>query len=208
VSEPLRIFLLRHGETAWSLTGRHTGLTDLALTGSGEAQARALAPALAEIAFDGVLTSPRLRARQTCQWAGLGSRAEVDPDLAEWDYGAYEGLRTAEIRAARPGWSVWRDGCPEGEMPEDISARADRVVARLRGRVGAVALFSHGQFGRVLAARWLGLPARDGQGFALAPASVSTLGFEDGDASRPVILLWNAAASALGGIRPSSPVPT
>ena len=208
MSEPLRIFLVRHGETAWSLTGQHTGLTDLALTTSGETQGRALAPALAEIAFAMVLTSPRRRARETCELAGLGDRAEIDPDLAEWDYGAYEGLRTAEIRAVHPGWSVWRDGCPEGEMPDDISARADRVIARLRNAVGTVALFSHGQFGRVLAARWLGLPARDGQGFALAPASVSALGFEDGDPSRPVISLWNAAASALGGIRPSNRVPT
>jgi len=208
VSEPLRIFLVRHGETAWSLTGQHTGLTDLALTALGETQARALAPALAGIAFAVVLTSPRRRARETCELAGLGERAQVEPDLAEWDYGAYEGLRTAEIRANHPGWSVWRDGCPEGEMPDDVSARADRVVERLHGLAGAVAIFSHGQFGRVLAARWLGLAARDGQGFALAPASVSTLGFEDGDPSRPVISLWNAAASALGGIRPSNPVPT
>jgi probable phosphoglycerate mutase len=204
---PLRIFLVRHGETAWSLTGQHTGSTDLTLTTAGEEQARKLAPALKHIGFSMVLTSPRRRARETCALAGFGGLAEIDPDLAEWDYGAYEGLRTTEIRALHPGWTIWRDGCPKGETTDEISARAARVIARVRKLDGAVALFSHGQFGRVLAARWIGLNASDGEGLALDPAAISTLGFEEDDPSRPVISLWNATPSALGGIRPSSSIP-
>lgn len=203
----LRIFLVRHGETAWSLSGQHTGRTELALTAHGEQGAHKLGRALEQIAFSTVLSSPRLRARQTCELAGFDGRAQVDPELAEWDYGAYEGLRTADIRLERPDWDIWRDGCPEGESVADVCARADRVVARLRPLVGAAVLFSHGQFGRVLAARWLGLDAGDGKRFALDPASISTLGFEDEDPARPVISLWNAAPAALGGVRSSRSIP-
>lgn len=203
----LRVFLVRHGETAWSLSGQHTGRTELALTAHGEQCARKLGPALEQIAFSMVLTSPRLRARQTCELAGFDGRAKVDPELAEWDYGAYEGMRSGDIRLEHPDWDIWRDGCPDGETVADVSARADRVVARLRPLVGAAVLFSHGQFGRVLAARWLGLEASDGKRFALDPASISTLGFEEDDAARPVISLWNAAPAALGGVRSSRSVP-
>jgi len=203
----LRIFLVRHGETAWSLSGQHTGRTEVALTAHGEQGARKLGPALEQIAFSLVLTSPRQRARQTCELAGFDGRAQVDSELAEWDYGAYEGMRSTDIRLEHPGWDIWRDGCPGGETVADVSARADRVVARLRPLVGAVVLFSHGQFGRVLAARWLGLDASEGQRFALDPASISTLGFEADDHARPVISLWNASAAALGGVRSSRSIP-
>ena len=152
----------RGAETAWYLSGQHTGRTELALTAHGEQGARKLGPALEQIAFSMVLTSPRLRARQTCELAGFDGRAQVDPELAEWDYGAYEGKRSADIRLERPDWDIWRDGCPDGETVANVSARADRVVARLRPVVDAVVLFSHGQFGRVLAARWLGLDASAG----------------------------------------------
>jgi broad specificity phosphatase PhoE len=203
----LRVFIVRHGETAWSLSGQHTGHTDLALAQSGEQAARKLGPALEQIAFSMVLTSPRLRARQTCELAGFGGRAQVDPDLAEWDYGAYEGKRTAAIRLDRPDWDIWRDGYPDGETPAQVSVRADRDVAHLRSLVGAVALFSHGQFARVLAARWVGLAACHGQHFAFDPASISTLGFEADDPDRPVISLWNASPAALGGVRSSRSIP-
>jgi broad specificity phosphatase PhoE len=183
----LRVFIVRHGETAWSLSGQHTGHTDLALAQSGEQAARKLGPALEQIAFSMVLTSPRLRARQTCELAGFGGRAQVDPDLADWD--------------------IWRDGYPDGETPAQVSVRADRVVAHLRSLVGAVALFSHGQFARVLAARWVGLAACHGQHFAFDPASISTLGFEADDPDRPVISLWNASPAALGGVRSSRSIP-
>jgi len=143
LSAPLRLFLVRHGETAWSVTGQHTGLTDIALTAHGENEARALAPRLRMIAFTQILTSPLRRARQTCELAGCGAEARIEPDLVEWNYGDYEGKRTAEI----PGWNVWRDGCPHGESPENISDRADRLLKDLRPLSGNVALFSHGQFG-------------------------------------------------------------
>jgi probable phosphoglycerate mutase len=199
VTAPLQLYFIRHGETAWSLSGQHTGRTDLPLTAHGEAMARGLAPALQGLAFSLVLTSPRLRARRTCELAGLcGSgahAAEVEPDLAEWDYGSFEGLRTADIRMLQPGWDVWEDGCPGGETPAEASARADHLISRLRHFSGKVALFSHGQFGRVLAARWVGLPVQQAQHFALDPASVSILSFEADHPERRVIALWNATAS-------------
>lgn len=187
-----QLYLIRHGETAWSLTGQHTGRTDLPLTAHGEQLARALAPGLKAIRFSRVLTSPRLRARTTCELAGLGAAAEVEPELAEWDYGDYEGLRTSGIRDARPDWEIWRDGCPGGESPSDVSARADHFFAGLGSLGGAVALFSHGQFGRVLAARWIGLAACEGRHLAFAPARVGILGYDSDHPRRKVISLWNA----------------
>jgi len=203
VTQPLQIYLIRHGETAWSLTGQHTGRTDLPLTPHGEEMARQLATTLKAIPFSLVLTSPRLRARATCDGAGLGTASEIESNLAEWDYGDYEGLRTTKIHEQHPGWDVWEDGCPGGEMPADVSERADRLVARLRDfgdkAGGKVALFSHGQFGGVLAARWIGLPLAQGKHFALDPASISIFGFEASHPQRPVISLWNASGS--GGVR-------
>ena len=199
---PLQIYFIRHGETVWSLSGQHTGCTDLPLTPHGEVMARQLAVTLKGMAFSLVLTSPRLRARATCDLAGLGgsdgTAAQVEPNLAEWNYGDYEGLRTAEIHELHPGWDVWKDGCPGGEKPADAGRRADQLIARLRDLTGKVVLFSHGQFGRVLAARWIGLPVAQGHHFAIGPASISILSFERDHPQRPVILLWNAAAS--GGV--------
>lgn len=192
MSESPQAYLIRHGETAWSITGQHTGSTDIPLTSQGENAARALAPCLRRIHFTKILTSPLLRARQTCQFAGLGLEAEIEPDLSEWNYGDYEGKRTVDIQEARPGWSVWRDGCPHGETPADISDRADRVLARLRATAGDVVLFSHGQFGSALAARWIGLAVIEAQHFALGPASISILAYETGHPNVPVIALWNA----------------
>jgi probable phosphoglycerate mutase len=153
-----KLYFIRHGETAWSLSGQHTGRTDIPLTAKGEDEARALIPWLGQVQFARVFSSPRRRARRTCELAGLGDRAELEPDLAEWDYGDYEGKLSSDIRARRPNWNIFRDGCPHGEMPGDISARADRLIARLYMVGGNTALFSHGQFGVALAARWIGLP--------------------------------------------------
>jgi broad specificity phosphatase PhoE len=189
---PLQFFLIRHGETDWSPSGRHTGSTDLPLTAHGEDEARALRQRFSGIPVARVLTSPLRRAWQTCVLAGLGPEAEIEPDLAEWDYGDYEGKRSVDIRKERPGWNVYRDGCPGGETPVQISDRADRLIARLRTLAGNVALFSHGQFGSVLAARWIGLPAADGQHFPLGPASFSILGYEAAHPEEPVLALWNA----------------
>jgi len=194
VSTTLCVYFVRHGETAWSVSKRHTGRTDLPLTPHGEQMARELAPALGVRRYTEVWTSPRLRARMTCDLAGLGQTAQVVPDLSEWDYGDYEGLRTTEITAQHPNWDVWRDGCPGGERPMQVCERADRLIERLRGLSGNVALFSHGQFGRLLAARWIGLAGAQGQHFALDPASVSVLGFEADHPQRRVIALWNARA--------------
>lgn len=187
-----RFFLIRHGETEWSLSGRHTGSTDLALTARGEEEARELAPFLSSVTFARVLTSPRLRARQTAELAGLPA-AEVEPDLAEWNYGDYEGLRSVEIAAERPGWNIFRDGCPGGETPADVAARADRLIQRLRDFSGDVAGVSHGHFSRALAMRWIGLPVAEGRHFALRTASLGILGYESARLEAPVIALWNAA---------------
>lgn len=187
-----RLYFFRHGETAWSLSGQHTGRTDLPLTANGEEQARELAPWLATTHFSYVLTSPRQRAGRTCELAGLGANAQIDPDLAEWDYGIYDGLRTADVHKTRPGWNVFRDGCPDGETPEQISDRADRLITRLRMLTGNVALFSHGQFGAVFAARWIGLQVVEGQHFSVSAASLGILGYSPNHPDRPVIELWNA----------------
>lgn len=197
MSTPLEIYLIRHGETAWSLSGQHTGNTDLALTEHGESVARQLAGRLQGIHFSLVLTSPRLRARMTCELAGLGDTAQTEPNLAEWDYGDYEGLRTAEIHESHPEWDLWEDGCPNGEMPEDVAVRADQLIERLRGRTGKVALFSHGHFGRVFAARWIGLAVAQGQHFAIDPASIGVLSYEPSHPQRRVIALWNATSTSM-----------
>ena len=189
------VHLARHGETAWSLSGQHTGTTDLPLTARGERDARALGLRLTGIAFAQVFTSPLKRASSTCALAGFGGVAVVDADLVEWNYGAYEGLRTAEILAQRPGWDLFRDGCPGGEAAADVGARADRVVARIRGVAGNVLVFSSAHVLRVLAARWLGLPPQDARCFVLGTASLSALGYEH-TANEPVIRSWNEAAAA------------
>ena len=200
-----RFYLIRHGETAWSISGQHTGRTDVPLTAPGEAAAQALGRRLREISFTQVLTSPRQRARRTCELAGLGAAAKIDPDLAEWDYGDYEGQRTAGIVATRPNWNLFHDGCPQGESPAEISDRADRLIARLRTLEGNVALFSHGHFGRVLGARWIGLPVTSAQHFLLGTASISVLSHEHDRADQPVIALWNAAGSEFFCPEPEPP---
>ena len=184
------VYLARHGETVWSLTGQHTGLTDLPLTERGERNARRLGERLAGLVFAKVFTSPLQRAARTCELAGFGNAAEVDPDLVEWNYGKYEGLRTAEIHAKRPDWQLFRDGCPGGESPNQVGVRADRVVSRVRAIKGDVLIFSSGHFLRVLAARWLGIEPAAGRFFMLNTASVSVLGYEH-SLSQPVIRLWN-----------------
>jgi broad specificity phosphatase PhoE len=194
-SMPSRVYLIRHGETAWSLSGQHTSRTDIALTEQGEQDARRLAERLRAVRFGRVLTSPLQRARRTCELAGLNEVADIEPDLAEWDYGDYEGQRPADIRKARPDWNIFRDGCPHGESPAQISQRADRLITRLRTLAGHVAIFSHGHFGRVLAARWIGLPVMQAQHFLLGTASLSVLGNGHNLAEEPAIVLWNAVSN-------------
>jgi len=188
------LYLMRHGETAWSLSGQHTGRTDIPLTEQGEQDARGLAERLHAVEFGRVFTSPLQRARRTCELAGLGDFAEIEPDLAEWDYGEYEGLRPVDIRKARPDWNVFRDGCPGGESPVQVSERADRVIARLRTLEGDIAIFSHGHFGRALAARWIGLEIWQAQNLLLSTASISILGYEHNVAEVPATVLWNAVS--------------
>jgi broad specificity phosphatase PhoE len=192
VSEALPIvYIARHGDTAWTLSGQHTGLTDLPLTPSGEHNARRLRERLKGMTFSKVFTSPLQRAKRTCELAGFGSVAETDPDLVEWNYGEYEGLTSAEIHGRHPDWQLFRDGCPGGESPAQIGERADRVVQRVRTITGNVLLFSSGHFIRVLAARWLALgPGSAGKYFLLSTASLSALGYEH-NLSQPVIRLWN-----------------
>ena len=184
------VYLARHGETEWSLSGQHTGLTDLPLTERGERNARQLGRRLGKLTFAKVYTSPLQRAFRTCELAGFGAVAEVDRDLVEWNYGDYEGRRTKDIHAERPGWQIFRDGCPGGESPEEIGARADRVVQRVRAVSGHVLLFSSGHFLRVFAARWLGLETAGGQYLMLSTASLSALSYEH-TVSQPAIALWN-----------------
>jgi probable phosphoglycerate mutase len=184
------VYLARHGETAWTVSHQHTGLTDLPLTPQGEAEARRLGQRLAGLPFAAVLTSPLQRAVRTCELAGFGSAAKVEPDLVEWNYGAYEGRTSAAIHAERPDWQLFRDGCPGGESPEQIGARADRVIRQVRAIAGDVLLFSSGHILRVFAARWLGLEPGAGKYFLLGTASLSALGYEH-DRSEPVIRLWD-----------------
>src|SRR5262249_47649342 len=188
-----RVYLIRHGETEWSLSGQHTGITDIPLTENGLKVARRLEPQLASETFALVLTSPLQRARKTCQLAGLGEHAEVDCDLVEWNYGDYEGLTPKEIQARAPGWLIFRDGCPGGESPEQIGVRVDRVIARVRGVQGHVALFAHGQVSRVYAARWLGLPVAAGAHCRLETATLNVLSYYRGI---PAVRRWNAVPCA------------
>lgn len=193
MTEPLPVvYLARHGETAWSLSGQHTGRTDLPLTERGKRQARALGQRLRGASFVKVFSSPSQRARRTTELAGFGGPAEIDPDLAEWDYGQYEGRRTADILAERPGWFLFRDGCPGGETPDQVAARADRVVERVRAVQGNVLLFASAHILRVLAARWLGLEAAGGRYLLLDTSSLSILGYEH-NLAEPAIRLWNEA---------------
>lgn len=184
------VYLARHGETAWSLSGQHTGCTDLPLTDRGQRNARRLGERLKGIAFAKVFTSPLKRAACTCELAGFGAVAEIDRDLMEWDYGQYEGQRTQEIRQERPDWHLFRDGCPGGESPDQVGARADRMIVRVRPVRENVLLFSSGHFLRVLAVRWLGLEVAAGQYFMLETASLSILGYEHNQ-SQPAIRLWD-----------------
>ena len=183
-------YLARHGETAWTISRQHTGRTDLPLTAQGEAEARRLGERLDGLKFAAVFTSPLQRARRTCELAGFGSAATVEPDILEWNYGAYEGRTSAEIHAERPDWDLFRDGCPGGESPDQIGARADRAIGRVREIAGDTLLFSSSHFLRVFAARWLGLPPRAGRLFVLGTASLSVLGYEH-NRSEPVIRLWD-----------------
>ena len=185
-----KVYLARHGETEWSVAHRHTSFTDLPLTPQGEENARRLRERLKDIGFAVVLTSPLQRARRTCELAGFGKVAAVDSDLVEWNYGEYEGRRIAEIHKERPGWNLFRDGCPGGETAEQVGARADRVIARLRAGRCDTLIFSHRHFLSVFAARWVGLLAASGGVFYLNEASVSILGY-DHTLAEPVVQLWN-----------------
>jgi probable phosphoglycerate mutase len=184
------IYLARHGETAWSVTGQHTGRTDLPLTERGERNARRLGQRLSGLVFAKVFTSPSQRATRTCELAGFGAAAEVDPNLVEWNYGDYEGLRTVQIHEKKPDWQLFRDGCPNGESPDQVGARADRTVRGLREIDADVLIFSSGHFLRVLAGRWLGLEPAAGRFFMLKTASLSALGYEN-TSSQPVIQFWD-----------------
>jgi len=184
------VYLARHGETAWSLSGQHTGLTDIPLTERGERNAHRLGQRLKGLTFASVLTSPLQRAARTCELAGYVAAAQVDANLVEWDYGQYEGRTSVQILKERPAWQLFQDGCPGGESPAQVGARADRVIGRVRALHGDVLIFSSGHFLRVLAARWLGLEPAAGRYFALGTASLSALGYEHRE-SRPVIQFWN-----------------
>jgi broad specificity phosphatase PhoE len=195
------VYLARHGETAWTISRQHTGVTDLPLTAQGEAEAVRLGERLEGSAFAAVLTSPLRRAVRTCELAGFGAAADVEPDLLEWNYGTYEGRTSADIHAERPGWQLFRDGCPGGESPDQVGGRADRVVRRVRAIGGDVLLFSSGHFLRVFAARWLGFEPGAGRYVVLGTASLSAVGYEH-DRSEPVIRLWNETPEA-GRIGPA-----
>jgi broad specificity phosphatase PhoE len=186
-----KLYLARHGDTAWTDSLQHTGRTDLPLNERGEAHARQLGEHLQLFSFACVFTSPLQRASKTCELAGFGEVAQVDRDLVEWDYGRFEGKRTSDVLKERPGWELYRDGCPDGEAPADVAMRADRFIARVRGSAGDVLAFSSGHIIRMIAARWLGLPAATGRFFFCDPASVGVLGFEHNSREQPVLRLWN-----------------
>jgi probable phosphoglycerate mutase len=194
VSDLPRVFLARHGDTAWTDSRQHTGRTDLALNERGEERARQLGERLRRFSFHRVFTSPLQRASKTCELAGYGSVAGVDPDLVEWDYGGYEGKLTKGILKERPGWELFRDGCPGGESPADVAARADRFIARVRDGGGDVLAFSSGHIIRMIAARWLGVPPGAGRFFSCRPASVGILALEHNSPDEPIIGLWNFVA--------------
>ena len=198
-----RVFLIRHGETEWSLSGQHTSITDIPLTENGRTMPRLLAPILAKVTFARIFTSPLKRARETCELAGLGERAEIDHDLVEWNYGDYEGLTTKEIHAKTPDWMLFRDGCPGGDGPEDVARRVDSVIGRVRAVEGDVALFAHGHVFRVFVARWIGLQATAGCHFVLDTATVGVLSYYR---DVPAIKRWNAPV-AVEGIQIDPPLP-
>jgi len=183
------VVLVRHGETEWTLSGQHTGRTDIPLTERGRSDARLLAPLLSATDFALVLSSPLGRARETCELAGLGAHMQLEPDLMEWNYGDYEGLTSRQIKRTAPNWMVFTDGCPGGETPEQVGARADRVINRVRAATGRVALFAHGHLLRVLAARWIGLPPSAGQHLLLDTSTVGVLGYYQ---TVPAMKRWNA----------------
>jgi probable phosphoglycerate mutase len=192
IGRPIRtraqVFAIRHGETVWSRLGRHTGLTDIPLTESGREAAKQLEPILSRTAFDRVLSSPLERARATCELAGFAERMEIDADLVEWNYGEYEGLTPEEIEQRVPGWMIFSDGCPGGEMPAEVGLRVDRVIAKIRRVAGHVALFAHGHLLRVLAARWLGFPPAGGSRFLLDTSTLSILSYYR---DVPTLKTWN-----------------
>lgn len=188
---PPRIYLVRHGETAWSLSGQHTGRTDIPITPKGEQDAASLRGPLAALHVEAVYTSPLQRARRTGELAGFESMQVID-DLIEWDYGDYDGLTTPQIHTRKPGWNLFRDGGPGGESPQEVSDRADRVIARLRAGAGNALIFSHGHFLRSLAARWIGLPISAGRSLILSPATLSILSYDHNRADEPAIELWNS----------------
>jgi probable phosphoglycerate mutase len=189
-----KLYITRHGDTAWTESHQRTGRTDIPLNPSGEERARQIGERLRRYSFAGVFTSPLQRASKTCELAGFGAVAKTDPDLVEWDYGRFEGMLTKNILKERPGWELFRDGCPEGESPEDVAARADRFIARVRSIQGDVLAFSSGHISRMIAARWLGLPPAAGRFFYCRPASVGVLGFEHKNRKEPIIGLWNYVA--------------
>jgi probable phosphoglycerate mutase len=193
-----RLFLARHGDTAWTDSHQHTGRTDLPLNERGEERARLIGERLRRFTFNRVFTSPLQRASKTCALAGYGAVAEVNSDLVEWDYGDFEGKLTKDILKVRPRWELYRDGCPGGESPGDVAARADRFIARLNGINGDVLAFSSGHIIRMIAARWLGLPPGAGRHFFCRPASVGVLGFEHGKRDEPIIGLWNYVTKTRG----------
>lgn len=201
--KPLRLYFIRHGETEWSLSGQYTGRADIPLTAHGKDAARELGQRLQSVPFAHVLTSPLQRAQQTCALAGLEPTPEIEPDLAEWDNGEDEGRTTEDIIKSRPDWNLFRDGSPQGETPSQISDRADRLIASLRALAGNVALFSHSHFGRVLAARWIGLPVEQAQHLLLDTASLSVLCYNHGRINEPAIALWNSAAHETFGQEPN-----
>ncbi len=194
LTAPLCLYLVRHGETAWSLSGQYTGRTDISLTPIGEDSARELGARIRDIPFARVLTSPLQRARQTCELARLATPSEIEPDLTEWNHGDDEGRFPADVLKAQPGWNLFEDGAPNGETPGQIGERADRLLARLRTMTGNIALFSHSHFGRALAARWIGLTVGEAQHLLLDTASVSVLCYDHDRTAAPAIALWNSAA--------------
>jgi probable phosphoglycerate mutase len=195
----VNVFAIRHGETAWSLTGQHTGTTDISLTDNGRRLAERIRSVLRKNAFGLVLCSPMQRARETCALAGLGDKAVIDSDLAEWNYGKYEGLTPKQIHEVTPDWLIFRDGCPGGETPDQVGARVDRVIARSRAVNGDVALFGHGHVLRVLVARWIGLPAGGGQHFLLGTGTLCVLGYYR---DIPAVRVWNRSLRPEGRERP------
>lgn len=196
----LQLYVMRHGETEWSLSGQHTGRTDLPLTVRGEQEAKQLGSRVRDIEFSSIFVSPLQRARQTCELAGFGDRSQVESDLIEWDNGEYEGLTTAQIHESRPGWDIFRDGCPTGEMPYQVTERTERFIRSLHNLQGNVAIFTHGHFARSLVTRWIGIPLEFGTHFILGTAALSVLCYQHNPPHLPVIELWNSPGHLQGSI--------